>query len=142
MMKIAILGYGNIGRAAEQAIKAAPDMELAGVYHHNDNLDTIQADVVLLCTPTREVEGFAQKLLAKGICTVDSFDIHQQIYDINENREHLTCDIDGAVVKGTVVKNGKGKKIYVLKYKSKKDSKKKIGHRQPYTKVQITSIVG
>ena len=50
--------------------------------------------------------------------------------------------VDGAVVKGTVVKNGKGKKIYVLKYKSKKDSKKKIGHRQPYTKVQITSIVG
>ena len=85
MMKIAILGYGNIGRAAEQAIKAAPDMELAGVYHHNDNLDTIQADVVLLCTPTREVEGFAQKLLAKGICTVDSFDIHQQIYDLRQS---------------------------------------------------------
>jgi len=36
--------------------------------------------------------------------------------------------VEGAVVKGTVVKNGKGKKIYVLKYKSKKDSKKKIGH--------------
>ena len=85
MMKVAILGYGNIGRAAEQAIKAAPDMELAGVYHHNDNLDTIQADVVLLCTPTREVEGFAQKLLAKGICTVDSFDIHQQIYDLRQS---------------------------------------------------------
>ena len=50
--------------------------------------------------------------------------------------------VEGAVVKGTVVKNGKGKKIYVLKYKSRKDSKKKIGHRQPYTKVQITSIVG
>ena len=85
MMKVAILGYGNIGRAAEQAIKAAPDMELAGIYHHNDNLDTIQADVVLLCTPTREVEGFAQKLLAKGICTVDSFDIHQQIYDLRQS---------------------------------------------------------
>ena len=53
-----------------------------------------------------------------------------------------TPTVEGAVVKGTVVKNGKGKKIYVLKYKSKKDSKKKIGHRQPYTKVQITSIVG
>jgi diaminopimelate dehydrogenase len=84
-MKIAILGYGNIGRAAEQAILSAPDMELAGVYHHNDNLDTIDADVVLLCTPTREVEPFAKALLQKGICTVDSFDIHQQIYDLRQS---------------------------------------------------------
>ena len=53
-----------------------------------------------------------------------------------------TPTVEGAVVKGTVVKNGKGKKIYVLKYNSNKDSKKKIGHRQPNTKVQITSIVG
>jgi diaminopimelate dehydrogenase len=85
MMKVAILGYGNIGRAAEQAILAAPDMELAGIYHHNDNLDNIQADVVLLCTPTREVEGFAQKLLQQGICTVDSFDIHNQIYPLRQS---------------------------------------------------------
>lgn len=80
--RVAILGYGNIGRAAEQAIIAAPDMELAGIYHHNDSLDNIQADAVLLCTPTREVEKFALQLLAKGICTVDSFDIHQQIIDL------------------------------------------------------------
>ena len=84
-MKVAILGYGNIGRAAEQAIKAAPDMELAGVYHHNDNLDDIQADAVLLCTPTREVEPFAKALLQRGICTVDSFDIHQKIYDLRQS---------------------------------------------------------
>lgn len=84
-MKVAILGYGNIGRAAEQAIKAAPDMELAGIYHHNDNLDDIEADVVLLCTPTREVEPFAKALLQRGICTVDSFDIHQQIYDLRQS---------------------------------------------------------
>lgn len=84
-MRIAILGYGNIGRAAEQAIKAAPDMELAGIYHHNDNLDDIEADVVLLCTPTREVEPFAKALLQRGICTVDSFDIHQKIYDLRQS---------------------------------------------------------
>ena len=48
--------------------------------------------------------------------------------------------VAGASVKGSVVKNGKGKKIYVFKYKSKKNEKKKIGHRQPYTKVQITTI--
>ena len=50
--------------------------------------------------------------------------------------------VDGATVKGTVLENGKGKKIYVMKYKAKKNEKKKIGHRQPYTKIQITSIVG
>lgn len=50
--------------------------------------------------------------------------------------------VDAASVKATVVKNGKAKKIHVLKYKSKKDSKKKIGHRQPYTKVRIETIAG
>ena len=54
-------------------------MELAGIYHHNDCLDCLQADVVLLCTPTREVPKFAATLAARGICTVDSFDIHTQI---------------------------------------------------------------
>ena len=81
-MKVAILGYGNIGRAAEQAVKAAPDMQLAGIYHHNDCLDCIDADVVLLCTPTREVQKFATVLAARGICTVDSFDIHGQIWNL------------------------------------------------------------
>ena len=50
--------------------------------------------------------------------------------------------VAGASVTANVVKNGKGKKIYVLKYKAKKNEKKKIGHRQPYTKVQIQTIVG
>ena len=48
--------------------------------------------------------------------------------------------VSGATVTANVVKNGKGKKIHILKYKAKKDEKKKIGHRQPYTKVQITKI--
>jgi large subunit ribosomal protein L21 len=48
--------------------------------------------------------------------------------------------VEGASVTATVVKNGKSKKIYVLKYKAKKNEKKKIGHRQPYTKVQIQTI--
>ena len=50
--------------------------------------------------------------------------------------------VDGASVTANVVKNGKGKKIYVMTYKPKKNEKKKIGHRQPYTKVQIEKIVG
>ena len=53
-----------------------------------------------------------------------------------------TPTVAGASVTGTVLKNGKSKKIYVMKYKSKKNEKKKIGHRQPYTKIQITKIEG
>ena len=45
-----------------------------------------------------------------------------------------------ATVKANVVKNGKSKKIHVIRYKPKKNEKKHIGHRQPYTKLQITSI--
>ena len=48
--------------------------------------------------------------------------------------------VDGASVQATVLKNGKSKKIYVFKYKAKKNEKKKQGHRQPYTKVEITKI--
>ncbi len=51
-------------------------------------------------------------------------------------------NVEGAVVSAKVIANGKGKKIYVMKYKSKKNEKKKIGHRQPYTKVQILSVQG
>ena len=48
--------------------------------------------------------------------------------------------VEGATVNATVEKNGKSKKIYVIRYKSKKNEKKKIGHRQPFTKVQILKI--
>ena len=48
--------------------------------------------------------------------------------------------VEGAAVEAKVIKNGKGKKIDVIKYKAKKNEKKKIGHRQPYTKVEITKI--
>ena len=48
--------------------------------------------------------------------------------------------VKDAIVKGTVLKNGKGKKITVFTYKPKKGCARKMGHRQPYTKVQITEI--
>ena len=48
--------------------------------------------------------------------------------------------VEGASVEAKAIKNGKGKKIHVLRYKAKKGEKKKIGHRQPYTKVEITKI--
>ena len=49
--------------------------------------------------------------------------------------------IKGATVKAHVLKNGKGKKIRVFTYRPKKGSKRAMGHRQPYTKVQIDEIV-
>ena len=49
--------------------------------------------------------------------------------------------VEGAKVEATVEKNGKGKKIVVFKYKPKSGYKRKQGHRQPYTKVTINSIV-
>jgi len=96
MIKVAILGYGNIGRAAEEAVKAAPDMQLTGIFHHNDCLDCIDADAVLVCTPTREVQKFATVLAARGICTVDSFDIHGQIWNLRENLDAV-CKANQAV---------------------------------------------
>ena len=61
------------------------------------------------------------------------------------NGETLTVGtpkVEGATVVATVLKNGKSKKIDVIKYKSKKNEKKKIGHRQDYTKIQIDAIKG
>ncbi len=49
--------------------------------------------------------------------------------------------VDGAMVEGTVLEQGKAKKVVVFKYKAKKNYKKKQGHRQPYTKVKIDKIV-
>ena len=57
-----------------------------------------------------------------------------------ENSKIGAPTVEGAAVEAKVLKNGKGKKITVLKYKAKKNEKKKIGHRQPYTKVEITKI--
>ena len=51
-----------------------------------------------------------------------------------------TPTVAGAKVEAKVLKNGKGKKIRVFKYRPKKDSKSLQGHRQPYTKVQIEKI--
>lgn len=48
--------------------------------------------------------------------------------------------VEGAVVTGKVIKNGKGKKINIIKFKAKKNYRRRQGHRQPYTKVQIEKI--
>ena len=95
-IKVAIVGYGNIGQYALQAVQAAEDMELVGVIRHSaqaqqpkelegicvvDSVEKLPAkpQVALLCLPTRSVEENAKEYLAKGINTVDSFDIHTDL---------------------------------------------------------------
>ena len=48
--------------------------------------------------------------------------------------------VEGATVTAKAIKNGKGKKVVVFTYKPKKNAKRKMGHRQPYTKVEIAAI--
>ena len=95
--RIAVVGYGNIGRHAVEAIWASPDFELAGVVRRDckatppelsdtevvtdiSALDTV--DVALLCTPTRSVLDHAKRYLAMGINTVDSYDIHTSFLEL------------------------------------------------------------
>ena len=81
---------------------------------------------------------FVEKLGAEAEANV-KFDQVLAVLD-GENTKVGTPVVEGAVVEAKVVKNGKGKKIDVLRYKAKKNEKKHIGHRQPYTKVEITKI--
>ena len=80
---------------------------------------------------------YIEKLGAEAEATV-KFDV-LAVLD-GENTKIGTPVVEGAAVEAKVVKNGKAKKVTVFKYKPKKGEKKKIGHRQPYTKVEITKI--
>ena len=84
-------------------------------------------------------EIFVEKLDAAENDTV-TFD--KVVAFSNEKGEFKagTPYVDGVKVSGVVLKNGKAKKITVFTYKPKKSSSRKLGHRQPYTKVQINSI--
>ena len=111
-IRAAIVGYGNIGRYALQALEAAPDFEVAGVVRRSgaDNkpaelanypvvsdIRQLEAvDVAILSTPTRSVEAYAKNILSLGICTVDSFDIHSQI-------TALRSSLDAAAKAGNAV---------------------------------------
>ncbi len=106
-IKAAIVGYGNIGHFVLDALIASPDFEVAGVVRRNvtnipaeltpykvttDINELGKVDVAILCTPTREVEKYATQYLAKGINTVDSFDIHSQIVDLRRNLQKVASD--------------------------------------------------
>ena len=81
---------------------------------------------------------FIEKLNAEAEATI-KFDTVLAVLD-GENTKIGAPVVEGAAVEAKVVKNGKGKKIDVIRYKAKKNEKKHIGHRQPYTKVEITKI--
>ena len=116
-VRAAIVGYGNIGHYVLQALQAAPDFEIAGIvrragaenrpeelnnYPVVKNITELEAvDVAILCTPTRSVEKYAKEILALGIHTVDSFDIHTGIADLRrtldaEAKAHNTVSIISA----------------------------------------------
>ena len=94
-IRAAVVGYGNIGKSVVEALQAAPDFEIAGIVRRNgaenkpaelasyevvkDITDLKDVDVAIVASPTRQVEEQAKKILALGINTVDSFDIHTQI---------------------------------------------------------------
>ena len=81
---------------------------------------------------------YIEKLNAEEETTV-KFDQVLAVLD-GENSKIGAPVVDGAAVEAKVVKNGKGKKLTIFKYKPKKGEKKKMGHRQPYTKEEITKI--
>ena len=81
---------------------------------------------------------FVEKLNAEAESTV-KFDQVLAVLD-GENTKIGAPVVEGAAVEAKVVKNGKGKKIDIIRYKGKKGEKRHIGHRQPYTKVEITKI--
>ena len=101
----------------------------------------MQAVIVTGGKQYRVKEGdviFVEKLGAEADATV-TFDQVLAVVD-GENSKFGTPVVEGAKVEAKVLKNGKGKKVVVFKYRPKKDSKSLRGHRQPYTKVQIEKI--
>ena len=99
VVKAAIVGFGNIGKAVMEAARQTKDVEIVGIVSRSlkvaeidgvpvvRNIDELgQVDTAILCTPSRSVPDMAEELLLKGINAVDSFDIHSAI---NEVRQRL-----------------------------------------------------
>ena len=100
-IRAAVVGYGNIGKSVVEALQAAPDFEIAGIVRRNgaenkpaelaayevvkDITELKDVDVAIVASPTRQVEEQAKKILALGIKTVDSFDIHSQITSLRRS---------------------------------------------------------
>lgn len=110
----AVIGYGNIGRFAVEALLEAPDFDVAGVVRRDPKAKTPglepgipvvgdvgelgRVDVALLCVPTRSVPEYAKQMLALGINTVDSYDIHGQLVDLKEELDAIAREHDAVAV--------------------------------------------
>lgn len=89
MIKVAIVGFGNIGKAAYEAILKSNDFSLTSIVETRpvkadvpvlkDISELKDIDTAILCLPSRMVPDYAPILLSKGISTVDSYDIHTNI---------------------------------------------------------------
>ena len=104
-IRAAVVGYGNIGKYALQALEASEDFEVAGIVRRNgaenkpaelasydvvkDIKELKDVDVAILATPTRSCEEYANQILPLGINTVDSFDIHTNIRGYRERLMEL-----------------------------------------------------
>lgn len=111
-IRVAVIGYGNIGKSAIEALEAASDMEIAGIVRRagrercpkeiegytivKDIKELENVDVAILATPTRSVEQYALECLKLGINTVDSFDIHGLIVDLRRTLDKAAKE-SGAV---------------------------------------------
>ncbi len=90
----------------------------------------------------RVAEGdvvFIEKLPVEAGDSV-TFDRVLAVIDTEKGSSFGTPVVEGAKVTANVVKNGKSKKVMVFKYKAKKNYRRRQGHRQPYTQVQIDAI--
>ena len=111
-IRVAVIGYGNIGKSAIEALESAPDMEIAGIVRRAgrencpkeiEDYEVVKSiqelekvDVAILATPTRSVEEHALECLKLGINTVDSFDIHGLIVDLRRTLDKAAKE-SGAV---------------------------------------------
>lgn len=112
-IKVAIVGYGNIGRFALEAVQAAQDFELVGIVRRDINnipeelqnitvtndIKTLgDVDVALLCSPTRSIKELAKSILSLGINTVDSFDVHSEIVSLKTELDDVAKKHDRVAV--------------------------------------------
>ena len=90
----------------------------------------------------RIAEGMKIKLEKFAIAEGEEVDI-REVLAVNNGEETLIGSpyVEGAYVHGKVLSHGKARKVTIFKYKRRKDYKKKIGHRQPYTELFVEKIV-
>ena len=103
-IRAAVVGYGNIGKYVLEALEVAPDFEIAGIVRRPSSLgeqnttgyevvgsleELKDVDVAIICTPSRLVEQSAKSALELGIPTVDSFDIHSDIYGVRTRLDEV-----------------------------------------------------